>query len=86
MAAILARSLGLHPTGFMEQGLLNRHEVEALCIPACLRSESEIMEPFAHSNREAPFVVDALTFARTEVELEPNACARRPRERHEEAG
>jgi hypothetical protein len=53
-----------------KQGGLNGDEVRALCIPACLRSESEILQPFESPNGEAPFDVDDLTFARTEVESE----------------
>jgi hypothetical protein len=49
-------------------GGLSPREAEALCIPACLRSEAEIMAPFASgSELAALFEVDALHFARTEI-------------------
>lgn len=52
-------------------GALTRREAEALCIPACLRSEAEIMAPFSRGSAAgSAFEVDALHFARTEVEGE----------------
>lgn len=49
-------------------GGLAPREAEALCIPACLRSEAEIMAPFAAgSELSAVFDVDALQFARTDI-------------------
>jgi hypothetical protein len=53
------------------RGLITKQEEETLCIPACLRSESEIMAPFAASGKIGSlFAVDSLEFARTEVEGE----------------
>jgi hypothetical protein len=50
------------------RGALAQREAEALCIPACLRSEAEIMAPFAsRSPVSAVLEVNALQFARTEV-------------------
>jgi hypothetical protein len=50
---------------------LTRREAEALCIPACLRSEAEIMAPFVSgSPAGAAFEVDSLQFQHTEVEGE----------------
>jgi hypothetical protein len=52
-------------------GSLATREAEALCIPACLRSEAEIMAPFVSSSLVGSlFAVDSLQFARTEVEGE----------------
>src|SRR5262245_21609533 len=52
-------------------GWLSAQEAEALCIPACLRSEAEILAPFsAGSLVSASFAVDSLQFAYTEVEGE----------------
>jgi hypothetical protein len=49
-------------------GSLSKREAEALCIPACLRSEAEIMAPFASASALASvFAVDSLQFSRTEV-------------------
>jgi gibberellin A4 carboxyl methyltransferase len=54
-------------------GLLAKREAEALCIPACLRSEAEIMAPFvSRSLVGSLFAVDSLEFSRTEVEGERN--------------
>lgn len=53
------------------RGGLSQQEVEALCIPACLRSEDEILAPFARDGEvRSAFRVDSLQFARTEVEEE----------------
>jgi SAM dependent carboxyl methyltransferase len=52
-------------------GSLSRHELEELCIPTCLRSEAEIMAPFAAGSAVGScFRVDSLQFMRTEVEGE----------------
>jgi hypothetical protein len=52
-------------------GSLAKREVEALCIPACLRSEAEIMAPFSSSSLAGSlFAVGSLQFSRTEVEGE----------------
>jgi SAM dependent carboxyl methyltransferase len=52
-------------------GGLSHREVAALCIPSCLRSEAEIMRPLgAGSELGALFHVDALHFARTEIDGE----------------
>jgi len=52
-------------------GGLSRREVDALCIPACLRSEAEIVAPFAASSElGAMFQVDDVQFARTEIKGE----------------
>jgi gibberellin A4 carboxyl methyltransferase len=53
------------------KGSLSAREAEALCIPACLRSEAEILAPFSSSSLvSASFAVDSLQFARTEVDGE----------------
>ena len=53
------------------KGSLTLGEAEALYIPASLRSEAEIMMPFASgSPAGSAFVVDSLQFARTEVKGE----------------
>jgi hypothetical protein len=53
------------------KGSLSVREAEALSIPACLRSEAEILAPFSASSLvSASFAVDSLQFARTEVEGE----------------
>ena len=53
------------------RGLLTKQEEEALCIPACLRSEAEIMAPFAAGGKVGSlFAVDMLEFARTDVKGE----------------
>jgi SAM dependent carboxyl methyltransferase len=53
------------------RGGLSQQEVESLCIPASLRSEGEIMAPFASGSEvSSVFTVDSLEFARTEVEEE----------------
>jgi hypothetical protein len=50
------------------KGSLAKREAEALCIPACLRSEAEIMAPFASSSLVGSvFEVNSLQFSRTEV-------------------
>jgi hypothetical protein len=50
------------------RGLLSKEEAAAMHIPACLRSESEIMAPFvAKSQVGSLFKVGSLQFARTEV-------------------
>jgi SAM dependent carboxyl methyltransferase len=52
-------------------GSLAKREIEALCIPACLRSEADIMAPFSSSSTASSFfTVDSLQFSRTEVEGE----------------
>jgi hypothetical protein len=52
-------------------GSLSAREAEALCIPACLRSEAEILAPFSSGSPVSTlFAVDSLEFARTEVEGE----------------
>src|SRR4030095_10098857 len=52
-------------------GSLSRHELEELCIPTCLRSEAEIMAPFAAGSAVGScFRVGSLQFMRTEVEGE----------------
>jgi hypothetical protein len=54
-------------------GALSKREAEALCIPACLRSEAEIMAPFSSGSPAGSlFAVDSLQFSRTEVEGERN--------------
>ena len=58
------------------RGALAKREAEALCIPACLRSEAEIMAPFVSSSLVGSlFAVDSLQFSRTEVEGERNLPA-----------
>jgi SAM dependent carboxyl methyltransferase len=53
------------------RGSLTRRELEELCIPTCLRSEAEIMAPFAAGSPVGScFRVDSLQFVRTEVEGE----------------
>jgi hypothetical protein len=53
------------------RGALAQREAEALCIPACLRSEAEIMAPFASGSLVGSlFEVNSLQFSRTEVEGE----------------
>jgi hypothetical protein len=53
------------------RGSLAKQEAEALCIPACLRSEAEIMAPFAPTSALGSlFAVDSLQFSRTEVDGE----------------
>jgi len=50
------------------KGILSRREVETLCIPACLRSEEEIMAPFATTSEVGSSLsVDLLEFSRTEI-------------------
>lgn len=50
------------------RGTLTGQELEVLCIPACLRSEPELMAPFCSgSELGSLFAVDSLEFARTEV-------------------
>jgi hypothetical protein len=57
-------------------GALAKREAEALCVPACLRSEAEIMAPFAANSLVGSlFAVDSLQFSRTEVEGESNLPA-----------
>jgi len=52
-------------------GGLTKSEVEALCIPACLRSEADIMAPFSTDpDVKAVFRVDSLGFSRTAIEEE----------------
>ena len=58
------------------RGLLTKREAEALCIPACLRSEEAIMAPFASSSLVGSwFEVNSLQFSRTEVAGERNLPA-----------
>jgi len=58
------------------RGSLAKREAEALCIPACLRSEAEIMAPFvSRSLVGSLFAVDSLQFSRTEMEGESNLPA-----------
>jgi hypothetical protein len=53
------------------RGSLAKQEAEALCIPASLRSEAEIMAPFASTSALGSlFAVDSLQFSRTEVDGE----------------
>jgi hypothetical protein len=53
------------------KGSLAKREAEALCIPASLRSETEIMAPFASTSPLGSlFAVDSLQFSRTEVDGE----------------
>lgn len=58
------------------KGALAKREAESLCIPACLRSEAEIMAPFT-SNRlvSTSFEVNSLELSQTEVEGERNLPA-----------
>ncbi len=70
------------------RGSLNRREAEALCIPACLRSEAEILAPFTGSSRVASLLEPGLReFARTQVDSErklpPRLLATRIRRRIE---
>jgi hypothetical protein len=59
------------------RGSLTKRETEALCIPACLRSEAEIMAPFVSSSLVSSlFVVESLQFSRSEVEAESNLPVR----------
>jgi hypothetical protein len=54
-----------------EKGILTRQETESLFMPACIRSEAEIMAPFAMKSPAGRlFHVDSLEFARTQVENE----------------
>jgi SAM dependent carboxyl methyltransferase len=49
-------------------GSLTKREAEGLCIPACLRSEAEILAPLASTSLlGSSFTVDSLQFSRTEV-------------------
>jgi hypothetical protein len=58
------------------RGSLATREAEALRIPACLRSEAEILAPFVSSSLVASlFAVDSLQFSRTEVEGESKLSA-----------
>jgi SAM dependent carboxyl methyltransferase len=58
------------------RGSLAKREAEVLCIPACLRSEAEIMAPFASNSLVgSSFEVNSLQFSRTEVEGERNLPA-----------
>lgn len=58
------------------RGSLTKREAQVLCIPACLRSEEEIMAPFASSSMVgSSFEVNSLLFSRTEVEGERNLPA-----------
>jgi hypothetical protein len=53
------------------RGKLLKREVETLCIPACLRSESELLSPFARKSQLASlFEIDSLQFFQTEVDGE----------------
>lgn len=53
------------------RGALARHELEALCIPASLRSEAEVMAPFTNGSPVCSLLrADALQYTRTEVEGE----------------
>lgn len=50
------------------RGLLTQGEMELLCIPACLRSEQEIMAPFsADTDLKSLLTVNCLEFGRTEI-------------------
>src|SRR4029453_19330402 len=53
------------------RGTLLKREVEALCIPACLRSESELLAPFARKSQLGSLLeINSLQFVRTEVDGE----------------
>jgi hypothetical protein len=53
------------------RGTLQKREVEELCIPACLRSESELLAPFRRNSPLAGLLeVNSLQFVRTEVDGE----------------
>jgi hypothetical protein len=54
-----------------QKGILTPKEAESLFIPACLRSEAEIMAPFTTKSPAGQlFSMDSLQFARTEIEGE----------------
>jgi hypothetical protein len=58
------------------KGALTKREAESLCIPACLRSEEEIMAPFTSNHLVgSSFEVNSLEFSETEVEGEKNLSA-----------
>jgi hypothetical protein len=70
------------------RGLLTRREAEALCIPACLRSEAEILAPFTARSPVASLLEPTLLeFACTQVDgernLPPRLLAARVRRRIE---
>jgi hypothetical protein len=50
------------------RGVLLEKEIEVLCIPTCLRSESELLAPFARTSQVSSLLeVNSLQFYRTEV-------------------
>jgi len=53
------------------KGGLTKREAEALCIPACLRSEADIMAPFSSDPEvQAAYRLESLGFSRTSIEQE----------------